>query len=210
MEIDKEFLEKFVDSLTELSNDNLTFTNMPKRQFVIRYSEKNDSTSVFIEYLEDGFMHVIYYKQIDCSVSNLPFNIIYFELLRLLFLTIDSKIGQFKDNFGNNINFLSGTTLLSKGIKALNSDDVTVSYKEKIAWYIDDKKVGESHLPEGTMGGERDWLAFKKGVKEYNNFVFIRDGKVRLNGNENIYEGMPYGEFSGKRYSERIKSGYFE
>lgn len=209
MKINKEFLEKFIDSLTELSNDNVIFTNMPKRQFAIRYSEANDSTSVFIEYFEDGFVNRLYYKKIECNIDNLPFDIIYFELLRILFLTIDSKRGQFKDNFGKELNFLSGTTLLSKGIKALESDEITITYKDKIVWYMDDKKVGESHLPEGTMSGERDWLAFRQGVKEYNNFTFNREGKVRLNGNETIYEGIPYGELSGRRYAERLNETYF-
>jgi len=210
MEINKEFLEKFIDSLTELSNDNIIFTNMSKRQFTIRYYEENKYTSVFIEYLEDGFINRLYYKKIECSIDNLPFNIIYFELLRILFLTKDSKKDQFKDNMGNNINCLSGTTLLSKGIKALENDETTITYKDKIVWYMDDKKVGESHLSEGTMSGERDWLAFRQGIKEYNNFMFIREGKVRFSGNERIYEGIPYGEFSGKRYVERLNETYFE
>ena len=92
----------------------------------------------------------------------------------------------------------------------MENKGITITYKDKIEWYMDNKLVGESHLPEGTMGGERDWLAFRQGVKEYNNFTFIRDGKVRLDGNENTYKGIPYGEFSGKQYSERVKSGYFK
>jgi hypothetical protein len=81
--------------------------------------------------------------------------------------------------------------------------------KEEIVWYLKDKEVGRCELPECTLGGFRDWLAFNNGVSEYDNVNFLSNGEIRMNGKEHLFDGKPYGEFAGKQYSERIKNKYF-
>ena len=88
--------------------------------------------------------------------------------------------------------------------------ETTIIYKEKIIWFLGDEKVGESHLPSLTMGGERDWLAFRQGVREYNRFEFVGADGTRYDSNSQTRDGIKMGEFSGKQYSERIKNGYFK
>jgi len=81
--------------------------------------------------------------------------------------------------------------------------------KEEIVWYLKDKEVGRCNLPQGTLGGFRDWLAFNEGVAEFDNVNFLVNGEIRMNGKEQLFEGKPYGEFAGKQYAERKKSNYF-
>lgn len=81
--------------------------------------------------------------------------------------------------------------------------------KEEIVWYLKGKEVGRSVLPEASMGGFRDWLAFNNGVLEYDNVNFLSNGEIRMNGETHLFNGRPYGIFAGKQYSERRKNGYF-
>ena len=82
--------------------------------------------------------------------------------------------------------------------------------KQEIIWYFKDKEVGRCNLPEATLGGFRDWLAFNEGVLEYDNVVFLKNGEVRMDGKTHLYYGKPYGEYAGKQYAERRKNGYFK
>lgn len=81
--------------------------------------------------------------------------------------------------------------------------------REEIVWYLNDKEVGRCNLPQATLGGFRDWLAFNEGVTEFDNVNFLVNGEIRMNGKEQLFEGKPYGEFAGKQYAERKKSNYF-
>lgn len=92
----------------------------------------------------------------------------------------------------------------------INSIETTIVYKEKIVWFLGDEKVGESHLPECTFGGERDWLAWREDVKSYNRVQFIGKDGIRYDSNNQTREdGENMGEHLGRRYQERIKSEYF-
>lgn len=81
--------------------------------------------------------------------------------------------------------------------------------KEEIVWYLKDKEVGRCKLPQCTLGGFRDWLAFNEGISEFDNVNFLVNGEIRMNGKEQLFDGKPYGEFAGKQYTERRKSNYF-
>lgn len=92
----------------------------------------------------------------------------------------------------------------------MENTEKTITYKEKIVWLDGDKKLGESHLPEGTFGGERDWLAWREGIKSYNRVQFIGKDGIRYDSNNQTREdGENMGEYLGRRYQERIKSEYF-
>lgn len=82
---------------------------------------------------------------------------------------------------------------------------------DKIQWYLVGNKVGESDLPNYSTGDSRDELAFKAGVKEFDNFIFLKEnGDFRLSANEILLDNERLGISSGKRYSEKLKNNYYD
>lgn len=83
---------------------------------------------------------------------------------------------------------------------------------DEIVWYFKGKEVGRCYLPEATLGGFRDWLAYNEGISEYDNVNFLKNGEIRMDGADknSISDELPYGKWAGKQYAERRKSGYFK
>ena len=67
---------------------------------------------------------------------------------------------------------------------------------EKIQWYLKGNKVGESDLTEHSTKEIRHDLAFKAGVKEFDNFIFLKaNGDFRLSANEILFENKELNTF---------------
>jgi hypothetical protein len=67
---------------------------------------------------------------------------------------------------------------------------------EKIQWYLVGNKVGESDLPNHSTKEIRQDLAFKAGVKEFDNFIFLKaNGDFRLSANEILFENKETNSF---------------
>lgn len=82
---------------------------------------------------------------------------------------------------------------------------------ETIRFLLKNEIVGETILHEFSTDESRDKLALKCNIKEYDNFLFLKqDGSIRFNANDTIYYGKPYGELSGERFKERLKNNYYE
>ena len=82
---------------------------------------------------------------------------------------------------------------------------------EKIQWYLLGKKVGESDLPDHSTKEIRHDLAFKAGIKEFDNFIFLRDnGDFRLSANEILFENKELNVFIrlGNKEGEEYKTYY--
>ncbi len=86
---------------------------------------------------------------------------------------------------------------------------------ETIQWFLNGKKVGESELTEHSTQEIRHNLAFKAGVKEFDNFVFFKDGEFRLSANEVLFENKGVnttfdrlGIIEGKAYQKVYPNGY--
>ena len=103
----------------------------------------------------------------------------------------------------------------SKIITKINKDElekllVKKETKDMIAWFYKGKEVGRDFLPNGTMGLERDCIAYRNGVEKYDNFKFFKGKVLRLDANKTTIYGKPHGSYAGKRYEKRIKEGIFK
>ncbi len=86
---------------------------------------------------------------------------------------------------------------------------------ETIQWFLNGKKVGESELTEHSTKEIRLDLAFKAGVKAFDNFVFFKDGEFRLSANEILFENRGVnttydrlGNLEGKEYQIVYPNGF--
>ncbi len=67
---------------------------------------------------------------------------------------------------------------------------------DKIQWYLVGNKVGESDLTEHSTKEIRHDLAFKAGVKEFDNFILLKEnGDFRLSANEILFENKELNTF---------------
>lgn len=92
-------------------------------------------------------------------------------------------------------------------------EKLLMSDREIIVWYLNGKVVGCHKLHGMSDGNQREELAFKLGIKEYDNFKFIdvRDMTVRIDasqvkggGEDNVFDGLTMAEYSSKKYKERF------
>jgi len=118
---------EFIDDLNRIGNDSIMFPFKTRGCFELSLEDglrnisegiSKDFCRVTLRYKEGNEYHLIYTRL--GVESNDIFSLAYFDILRSGILGIDS-VGQMKDSFGHDMNFLNFATLLTEGLQKLKT-----------------------------------------------------------------------------------------
>jgi hypothetical protein len=121
--ITKEFLQTFINSLTKLCNNRLMFINAPNRQINVLYVKKDNDTITHarVEFFENNYIYKIYANDFDSRDENM-YEIIYFEVIKNLFFSIDS-VGILQNQKGERVDILTAQSLFNGKLTEISTTE---------------------------------------------------------------------------------------